>query len=149
MKRLAGLVDHFEQIVLVVLLWRLAAARQIDPHAGCDVLHRFGKCEALGQREEFEDVAAGAAPEAVEQTLVAIDVKRRRLLATKRAETLVALAGELERRDLADEVDDVRRAPYLRDHAVVEVYKCHLKKCLVPSAACRAPPRLLGPPDLR
>ena len=86
------------------------------------MLDRLRKREALRQREELEDVAAGAAAEAIEEALVAIDVKRRRLLAMKRAEAFVALAGELERRDLADEVDDVGRGAHLRDDAVVEIY---------------------------
>src|SRR5947199_6224758 len=43
----------------------------------------------------------------------------------KWAETLVALAGELERSDLRNEVDDVGRAPHLRDHRVIEIDKRH------------------------
>src|SRR6266568_595949 len=54
----------------------------------------------------------------------------------KRAEPFVALACELEWRDLADEVDDIGRAAYLRDHAVIEIYKSH-----VPRAECRVPSR--------
>ena len=49
-------------------------------------------------------------------------MKRRRLLAMKRAETFVALAGKFEGRDLADEVDDVGRGAHLRDDGIVEVY---------------------------
>src|SRR3982750_2318722 len=116
MKSLAGVVDHLEQIVFVVFLCRLAAAGKVDAHARCHVLHRFRKREAFGEREEFENIAARAAAEAVEKPFVTLDVERRRLLAMKRAEALVALAGQLEGSDLADEVDDVRRAPYLRDH---------------------------------
>ena len=125
MKRLGRLVDHFEQIVLVVLARRSISPGQLDADARRDMLHRLRKREALGQREELEDVAARAAAEAVEEPLAAIDVKRRRLLAMKRTEAFVALAGELERRDLADEVDDVGRRAHLRDDAVVEIYECH------------------------
>src|SRR5436190_12005111 len=126
MKRLAGFVDHFEEIVLIVFLRRLATARKLDADAGRDVLDGFWKREALGHRQEFENVAACAASETVEESLTAIDVKRRRLLAMERAQTLVALARKLQRRDLADEVDDVRRASHLRDYAVIEVNERHL-----------------------
>ena len=85
----------------------------------------LGEGEALGQREELEDVAARAAAEAVEEALAAIDGERRRLLAMKRAEAFVALAGELERRDLGDEVDDVGRLADLGDDGVVEVGEGH------------------------
>src|SRR5579859_1863682 len=94
MKRLRSVVDDFEEIVLVALLRRLAAARQLDPHARRNMLHRFGKREALRQRQKFKNVAASAAAEAVKKAFVAIDMKRRRLLAMKWTETLVALARE-------------------------------------------------------
>src|SRR3954447_9554939 len=108
MECLRRVVEDFEQIVFVGVALRLAPPRQLDPISRRDMLHRLGEREALGHRKELEDVAARAAPAAVEESLVAIDVKRRRLFAMKRAETLVALAGELERRDLRDELHDVR-----------------------------------------
>src|SRR6185369_8009196 len=43
----------------------------------------------------------------------------------ERTEPLVALPGQLQRRDLADEVDDVGRGADLRDDAVVEVEEAH------------------------
>jgi hypothetical protein len=67
--------------------------------------------EALRQREEFEDVSTRAAAEAVEESLASIDVERRRLLAMEGTEPLVALTGEFQGGDLADEVDDVRSEP--------------------------------------
>src|ERR1700674_4231075 len=89
------------------------------------MLDRLRKAEALGEREELEDVAARAASEAIEESLVAIDMERRGLLAMKRAESFVALAGELERSDLRHEVDDVGRRSHLRDYGVIQVYECH------------------------
>src|SRR5438132_2435546 len=89
------------------------------------MLDRLGEREALREREELEDVAAGAAAEAVKEPLVTIDVERRRLLAMKRAESLVALAGELERRDLRHEVDNVGRRSHLGDDGIIEIDECH------------------------
>ena len=100
MKRLGRLVHDFEQIVFVVLARRALLLRQLDADARRDMLDGLGKRESLRQREKLEDVAAGAAAEAVEKSLAAIDSERRRLLAMKRAEAFVALAGEFERRDL-------------------------------------------------
>src|SRR5690349_10300540 len=137
MKCFGRFIDDFQQIVFVVFLRRLAAPRQLDPDARRNMLDRFRKREALGEREKLEDVAAGAAAEAVEESFVAIDMKRRRLLAMKRTESFVALPGELERRDLADEVDDVRRTAHLRDHAVIEIYKGHQQPSRVPSPEYR------------
>src|SRR4029077_13982666 len=84
-----------------------------------------GKREALREREELEDVASLAAAEAVEEALVAVHMKRGRLLAMKRAESFVALAGELERGDLRHEVDDVGCRSHLRDYAVIQIYESH------------------------
>ena len=92
------------------------------------MLDGFRKCEALRQCEELEDVAAGAAAEAVEQPLTAVDGKRRRLLAMKRTESLERLARLLERRRLRDELDDVGGLPHLGDELVVEIEECHCSK---------------------
>src|SRR5438132_5265801 len=89
------------------------------------MLHRLGKREALRELEELEDVSTLAAAEAVEEALVAVHMKRRRLLAMKRTESFVALAGELERRDLRHEVDNVGCRSYLRDYGIVEIYERH------------------------
>ena len=84
MKGFGGVVDDFEQIVFVTFLRRFASARQLDAHARRDMLDSFRKCEALGEGEEFENVTAGAAAETVEESLVTIDVERRRFLANSR-----------------------------------------------------------------
>ena len=93
MKRLGCLVDDLQQIVFVVFFRRLAAAWQLDSHARGDVFDGLRKREPLGQREEFEDVAARAAAETVEEAFVAIDMKRRRFLAMKRTEAFVTFSG--------------------------------------------------------
>src|ERR1041385_1188920 len=120
-----GVVDDLEEVILIGFARRFLAPRQLDADAPGHVLDRLGEGEALGQREELEDVAARAAAEAVEESLGAVDGERRRLLAVERAESLVALAGELERRDLADEVDDVGGLADAADDVVVEVEQRH------------------------
>src|SRR5690606_19834150 len=55
------------------------------------------------QLHELDHVAADAAPEALEQALVRVDVERRRLLLMERTEPLPRRAGLPERRDLADD----------------------------------------------
>ena len=71
------------------------------------LLDRVREADLLVQLEKLEDVAADAAAEAVEEPLVAVDVKRRRLLAVKRAEPLVGGAGLLQRHVVLDDDDDV------------------------------------------
>ena len=115
MKRLRRVIDHFEEIVFVGIARRSSFARQRDADTRRDMLDRFRKCEALGEREELEDVAAGSAAETVEESFTAIDGERRRLLAMKWTETFVRLPRLLERRHLRDELDDVGRLPDLRD----------------------------------
>ncbi len=58
--------------------------------------------------QKLEHIAAHAAAEAVEKSLVAVDVERRRLFRMKRAETLVAGAGFPQRHVLLNDLDDVR-----------------------------------------
>src|SRR5205085_1533710 len=89
-----------------------------------------------------EDVAAGPAAETVEEALAAIDGERRRLLAMKRTETLVRLAGLLERRDLRDELDEVRGLADLGDELVVEVYESHYSST---ATVAPSPPSLSAP----
>src|SRR5439155_26879389 len=67
MKSLGRIVDHFEQIVFVAVARRSSFARQRDADARGDMLDRFRKCEAFREREELEDVAAGAAAETIEE----------------------------------------------------------------------------------
>jgi hypothetical protein len=70
--------------------------------------HRLGEPELLVQLDELDDVTADAAPEAMEETLVAVDLKRRRLLAVKWAEALVRRTGLLERHVILNHHHDVR-----------------------------------------
>ena len=67
----------------------------------------FGKRDLVVQLDELEDVALGATPEAVKEPLVAVDVKRRRLLAVKRAESLPRRAAAPQRDALLDHLHDV------------------------------------------
>jgi len=122
MEGLRRVVDHFQQIVFVVFARRLSFARQRNSDARRDVLDRLRKGEAPGESAALEDVAARAAAEAVEETLATVDGERRRLLPMKRAEALVRPAGLLERRDLGDEFDDVRRLAGRFDELVVKIY---------------------------
>ena len=80
-----------------------------DRHAGArgELPDGFGKRDLVVQLDELEDVAAGAAAEAVEEPLVAVDVERRRLLAVKRAEPLPRRAAAPQRDALLDDLHDV------------------------------------------
>ena len=64
--------------------------------------------DLLLQFDELEHVAAGLAPEAVEEALVRVDVERRRLLAVERAESLPRRPGLLQRDVVLHHLDDVR-----------------------------------------
>jgi hypothetical protein len=59
------------------------------------------------QLEKLEDVTTDAATEAMKEALVAIDVKRRRLLAVERAEAFICRARLLQRDVILDDDDDI------------------------------------------
>jgi hypothetical protein len=59
------------------------------------------------QLDEGDDVPARAAPEALEESLVAVDVEGGRLLLMERAQPLERRPGLPQRHDLADDRDDV------------------------------------------
>jgi hypothetical protein len=86
------------------------------------------KADFFVQLEELEHVAADAAAEAVEKAFIAIDLKRRRLLAVKRTQTFVIGARLFQRYVVLDHDDDVgllleivdeslRKKGHLRKHA--------------------------------
>ena len=66
------------------------------------------KRHLLMELDELDGVAAGAAPETLEEVLVGVDVERRRLLLMERTESLPRVPHLLQRHDVADERDDVR-----------------------------------------
>src|SRR5205807_2126205 len=66
----------------------------------------FGERQFLLQLDEADDIAAGAATEAFEETLVPIDVEGGRLLLMKRTESLPCRAGLFERYDIAHDRHD-------------------------------------------
>jgi hypothetical protein len=98
---------------------RLALARRFgvlprilgfgDGQAGSrrELAHRVGKRHLVVELDELDHVAADAAPEAVEETLLAVDVKRRRLLAMERAEPFPRHARLAQRHALLDDLHDV------------------------------------------
>src|SRR5262245_24180979 len=69
---------------------------------------RILESDLVLQLDELEDVAADAAAEAVEEPLVAVDGERRRLLAVKRAESLVRIPSLAQRYRVGDDRHDVR-----------------------------------------
>src|SRR5262249_16277640 len=70
---------------------RLALWGQLDADALGDGAHGFGEAEPIMSHEEPEDVAAGAAAEAVKDATLGIDRERRRLLGVERAEPFPVL----------------------------------------------------------
>ena len=79
---------HLEQRLALhgigALLVALFHFGQCHPEALREKLDRVGEPDFFVQLEELEHVAADPAAEAVEETLIAIDLKRRRLLTVKR-----------------------------------------------------------------
>src|SRR5262249_42061268 len=65
----------------------------LDPGPPRQPLDRLGEGDPLDALEEGEDVAVGAAAEAVERPILRIDVERRRLLVVEGAEALQVAAG--------------------------------------------------------
>ena len=59
------------------------------------------------QFDELEDVALGAAPEAMEEPLIAVDVERRRFLSMKRTEPLPRGPAAAQRHPFLDDLHDV------------------------------------------
>jgi hypothetical protein len=79
----------------------------LDPGPPREEPHGFGEREILESRDEGNHVAARAATEAFEEAAIGVDVKRRRLLAMKRAQAheVVAAFGQLYVR--SDEGTDI------------------------------------------
>jgi hypothetical protein len=73
MKSLGRIIHQLKEVVLLAVARGSLLLRQLDPHAPRDMFDRLGESEALGEREELEDVAAGPATEAVEESLRAVD----------------------------------------------------------------------------
>ncbi len=77
--------------------------------------HGVLKPDLLVQLEELEDVAAGVATEAVEESLVRADLKRRRLLVVKRTQAFVNVPRFSERYVLLHDLQDVGLQPEVVD----------------------------------
>ena len=106
-----------ERFALRGALALLAAAFQLgnrNAEALREVAHRFLEADLLLQLDELEHVAAHAAAKAVEEAALAHDVERRRLLAMKRAQALVGVAGLAQRDGVRDDGDNVGRRIGLR-----------------------------------
>ncbi len=85
----------------------LGPRRQGNPEAHRQRLDRGREVVARGQHVELDGVAAGAAAEAVEETLDGIDAERRGLLLVDRAEAAEAPAGLAQPGVLGGHGDDV------------------------------------------
>ena len=86
---------------------RRSAPACATPNFCASIRTASGNADLLVQLEELEHVAADAAAEAVEEPLVRVDVKRRRLLRMERTETLVRRARALQRHVLLHDLQDV------------------------------------------
>ena len=76
---------------------------------------RFRERHLLVELEKFEDVAADAAAEAVKEPFIGVDVKGRRFLGMKRAQSLVGVADPLERDIFLHDLHDVGLQPEIVD----------------------------------
>ena len=100
-------------------------ARDGDAEARREGLDRLRKVEPVHLPHEVDDVASGAAPEAVVEPFLAVHREGRRPLVVERAEPLPGAAGFLQARVLANHLDDIRRAAQLRQHVVGNVQIAH------------------------
>src|SRR5215213_5515600 len=71
--------------------------------------HRFVEIDLFLQLDELEHVAADAAAEAIEEAAFAHDVERWRLLAVKRAQAFIGIAGFTQRDGVRNDGDNVGR----------------------------------------
>ena len=90
-------------ILIAVLRLRAPACRPARPACRTASGNVILSCSF----DELEDVAPGAAAEAVKEALVAVHVERRRLLAVKRAQPFPRRAAALQRHALLDDLHDV------------------------------------------
>src|SRR6185295_853246 len=95
---LVDLLQRLAQLGIALRVGSVAVDRLWNRHP--DFLSKqpdgFRERDLLVELEKLEDVAAHVAPEAVKESLVRIDVKRRRLFRMKRAQALVRVASLLE-----------------------------------------------------
>src|SRR5437899_4819872 len=142
--------DRAEEL-LALLVARAAGDAPWNRHAEArrERLDRLGEIEPVDLAHEMDHVAAGAAPEAVVQALVAVHGEGGGPLVVKRAETLPRPPRLLQAGVLADDLDDVDRCPQLREHVVVDVEirrahaplsmssrdSCHPETAVIPSEA--------------
>jgi hypothetical protein len=85
-----------------------------------DALHGLREADLLLKFHELEHVAADAAPEAVEEPLLAVHVERRCLLAVERAEPLPRRARLPERDMVLHHPYDVGLQPHVVDEGLGE-----------------------------
>ena len=100
--------DGLEELLAPVVARPARAPRDRDAEPRRERLDRLRELEPVHLAHEVDDVAAGAAAEAVVQPLVAVDGERRRALVVERAEPLPGAARLLQPGVLADDLDDVR-----------------------------------------
>ena len=115
---------HLQQGLALRRIAALApVARQIR-HGDAEPLRQHadgvGEAHLLLQLHELEDVAADAAPEAVEERLLTVHVERRRLLAVERAESFIGRAGFPERHVVLHHLHDVGLQTHIVDERLGE-----------------------------
>ena len=86
-----------------------------------EVSHRLLEIDLLLQLDELEYVAAHATAEAVEEAAFPHDVERRRLLAVKRAQSLVGIARLAQRDGVRNDGDNVGRRSNFVDTGLGEL----------------------------
>ena len=108
---------------LCVLLWRRFLVFELDVETVGEPFDRACKVELLGLAHERDQIALGAASEAVVELVRSIDGEARRTLLVERAAAHVARPGLAELRASGHDRDDVRRGPDLFDGGVLDA--CH------------------------
>ena len=87
--------------------------RHLQPGLGRQLLDRFGKRQIVVAHREADDVAMGAAAEAVEEALLVVDVEAGRLLVVERARRLELAPRPDQPHALADHVGQGQPCPQL------------------------------------
>ena len=105
-----ALVDLQHGLALGRVCVRVAAAHllwQLHAELRREMLDGVDEAEFFLQLEELEDIAPHAAAEAVEKSLVAVDVERGAFFGVERAEAFVGRARFSERDVLLHDLQDV------------------------------------------
>src|SRR5579871_6893018 len=95
---------------------------QFDARLGSERANRLTEIEVFRFLHERDDVAAGSAPEALEESAVGMDVKRRRLLGVKGAQPDQIVAALFERYVASDEGGNIDASSDFAQSALIVLH---------------------------